>query len=186
MSYQRALPHVDPEAPRGPLHRAAMRLASTRAVVVAEAALPARLTVWRIVPRLMRLTGGRFAWLVPVPVGVIETRDPRNGRPHRRVVIYFHDGERVTVIPSKSGLPEDPFWYRNALADPDVSFESVPFRAEPVEGEADRARLWRIADRFYPPSVAYRRRAAESGRTIPILQLVPRRDEGQRPAASSS
>ena len=172
MSYQRALPHVDPEADQGPLRRGFLRLASTKAVVVLEAALPARLTVWRLAPLLMRLTGGRFAWLVPVPVGLIETRDLRNGRLHRRVVIYFHDGDRVTVIPSKSGLPDDPFWYQNALADPHVLFEAEAFVAEPVRDEASRARLWRLADRFYPPGVTYRRRAAQSGRTIPLLQLV--------------
>jgi hypothetical protein len=97
----------------------------------------------------------------------------RNGNRHRRVVLYFHDGERVTVIPSKAGLPDDPFRYQNA-ADPAVLFESQPFHAEAVEDEAARGRLWALADRFYPPSVAYRERAARTGRTIPILQLAPR------------
>ncbi len=105
---------------------------------------------------------------------MIETRDARNGNPHRRVVIYFHDGERVTVIPSKAGLPDNPFWYRNALADSAVLFETQPFRAETIEDKAARERLWALADSFYPPSVAYRERAARTGRTIPILQLIPR------------
>lgn len=77
-------------------------------------------------------------------------------------------------MPSKAGLPDDPFWYRNALADPAVLFDSQPFRAEAIEDKAARDRLWPIADRFYPPSVAYRQRAARTGRTIPILQLIPR------------
>jgi hypothetical protein len=119
------------------------------------------------------LTGGRFARLLPMPIGVIDTRDARNGNRHRRCVLYFHDGERLTVIPTKGGLPSDPFWYSNALADPDVLFEPRPFRAQPVEDEADLQRLWAVADRFFPPSVAYRQRAARTGRTIPILQLLP-------------
>jgi hypothetical protein len=122
----------------------------------------------------MRLTGGRFARLIPVPVGVIETRNPNNNRPHRRVVIYFHDGDRIIVIPSKSGLPDDPYWYLNALADPDVRFESEPFRAEPVEDETSKTRIWHLAQQFYPPNITYRKRAAKTGRVIPILQLVPR------------
>jgi hypothetical protein len=54
-----------------------------------------------------------------------------------------------------------------------VLFESQPFRAQPVEDEAELRRLWEIADRFFPPSVTYRQRAARTGRTIPILQLLP-------------
>lgn len=171
--WQRSLPYVDPTAPPGPFRRAALRLLDNEATVTLEGSRPFQLTAWRIAPLLMRLSGGRFARLLPFPVGVIETHDPRNARPHRRVVIYFHDGERVTVVPSKAGLGEDPHWYRNALADPGVRFESRPYRAEPVEDEAARQRLWELADRHYPPSIAYRRRAARHGRTIPILQLVP-------------
>jgi hypothetical protein len=147
---------------------------STRAMVALEGGLPFQLTAWRLVPILMRLTGGRFARLLPFPAGVIDTRDARNGNRHRRMVVYFHDGKRVTIIPSKAGLPDDPFWYQNALKDPAVLFESQPFHAEAVEDEATKERLWALADRFYPPCVTYRRRAAQAGRTIPILQLVPR------------
>ncbi len=172
MPFQRVLPDVDPEAPRGPLRLAALRLMATRPAVGLEGALPFRLIVWRLTPALMRLTGGRFAALLPMPIGVIETRDARNGRPHRRCVLYFHDGERVTVIPTKGGLSSDPHWYRNALADPSVRFEARPLRAEPVEEEAELRRLWALADRFFPACAEYRRRAARTGRTIPILQLV--------------
>lgn len=175
MPSQRTLPYVDPDAHQGPLRRAALSLMSTRAMVALEGGLPFQYTAWRLVPILMRLTGGRFASLLPIPVGVIDTRDARNGNRHRRMAVYFHDGERVTVIPSKAGLPGDPFWYQNALKDPDVLFESQPFRAEVVEDEAALKRLWALADHFYPPSVTYRQRAAQTGRTIPILQLIPSR-----------
>jgi hypothetical protein len=174
MPHQRTLPYVDPESHQSPLRQAVLRSMSSRAMVALEGGLLFQLTAWRLVPILMRLTGGRFASLLPFPAGVIETRDARNGKRHRRVVVYFHDGERVTVIPSKAGLPDDPFWYRNALADPAVFFESQPFRAEPVEDQATQERLWALADRFYPPCVTYRQRAGRSGRTIAILQLVPR------------
>ena len=174
MPFQRPLPHVDPEAHQGRLRHVAMRLMSARLTVALEGGLAFQLTAWRLVPVLMRLSGGRFAHLLPMPVGLIETRDARNGKPHRRTVVYFHDGERVTVIPSKAGLPEDPFWYRNALADPAVRFESRSFQAEPITDEAALRRLWALADRFYPACVTYRQRAAQAGRTIPILQLIPR------------
>jgi deazaflavin-dependent oxidoreductase (nitroreductase family) len=170
---RRPLPYVDPQAPRGPVQRAWIRLLSTRLTPWFERTFVWRLTGWRLAPRLMRLTG-RLSVLRPLPTALLETRDARNGRPHRRAVVYFHDGERVTIIPSKAGLPEDPFWYRNALAEPEVMLGGQPFRAEVVENEAERARLWKLADPFFPPYADYRRHAARAGRTIPILQLVPR------------
>ncbi len=36
-------------------------------MVAAEGGRLFQLTAWRLVPRLMRLTGGRFAWLLPFP-----------------------------------------------------------------------------------------------------------------------
>jgi deazaflavin-dependent oxidoreductase (nitroreductase family) len=165
--------YVDPQAPHGLFRRMVLRLLSTRTMGALERSVVFRVIVWRLAPRLMRLTRGQLRHAIPVPTGIIETRDARNGRPHRRMVVYFHDGERVTVIPSKAGLPEDPFWYQNAVADPAVLFGGRPFCAEVVEDSASQVRIWRLADRFFPSYVGYRERAARSGRTIPILQLVP-------------
>lgn len=109
-----------------------------------------------------------------MPTGLLETTDTRNGRPHRRVLFYFHDDEKVTLIATKGGLARDPFWYENALSDPHVRFAGEPLRARPVDAPAERARLWALADRYFPPFAAYRARAARSGREIPILQLTAR------------
>jgi deazaflavin-dependent oxidoreductase (nitroreductase family) len=165
------LPHVAPDPPRGAL-RPFTRLMGTAPVSAFERSLPWRLIAWRLVPRLMRLTG-RLTMSWPFPTGLIETRDQRNGRPHRRAAIYFHDGDRVIVIPTKGGMPSDPFWFQNAVADPEVRFGGQPFRAEAVGEEGELARLWELADRFYPPYAGFREHAARDGRTIPILRLVP-------------
>jgi hypothetical protein len=44
-------------------------------------------------------------------------------------------------------------------------------RASVVEDEAERRRLWTLADRVFAPYATYRREAAEANRTIPIVQL---------------
>ncbi|HST38659.1 MAG TPA: nitroreductase/quinone reductase family protein [Conexibacter sp.] len=173
MSY-RSLPYVDPGAARGPLQRSTMRLLGSRVMVALERSLPFRLVAWRLTPRLLRLSGGRVASLLPFPADVLETRDARDGRPHRRAVVYFHDGDRVTLIPSRAGMAADPFWFQNALADPAVRFGERPYRAEAVEDPEAQARLWRLAEAAYPPNVTHRQDAARRGRTIPILQLTPR------------
>jgi hypothetical protein len=47
-------------------------------------------------------------------------------------------------------------------------------RATVVVDDAERQRLWALADRVFAPYAAYRREAAKANRTIPIVQLVPR------------
>jgi hypothetical protein len=47
-------------------------------------------------------------------------------------------------------------------------------RATVVSDEAERQRIWRLADRVFAPYAAYRREAAAVNRRIPIIQLVTR------------
>lgn len=130
-----------------------------------------RKVAWRIDPLLMRLSGGRIGTGLLLPTALLETRGARSGQPRRNVVIYFNDGERVTIVASKLGLPQHPAWFHNLRAHPDVTFGGQPFRAEVIDGESERARLWELADRVFPAYAAYRERAAPTGRTIPIVQL---------------
>jgi deazaflavin-dependent oxidoreductase (nitroreductase family) len=164
-----SLSHVDPTARRGALYRAYARFTGTR-----FGGWVSKLFVWKLDPILMRVTGGRLGMGLVLPTALLETRGARTGAVRRNVVLYFHDGERVTLIASKLGLPEHPAWFHNARANPDVEFGGQPFRAEVVEDEASRARLWALADRVFPPFASYRERAATTGRTIPIVQLTPR------------
>jgi deazaflavin-dependent oxidoreductase (nitroreductase family) len=163
------LPHVDPRRPRGRLYRAYVRLVGTRA-----AGWLSRRVAWKLDPLLLRATGGRLGTGLALPTALLETRGAKSGRVRRNGVIYFHDGERVTIIASKLGMPEHPSWFHNIRANPDVMLGGHPFRAELVEDEAARARLWQLADRVFPAYGTYRERAARAGREIPILQLVPR------------
>jgi hypothetical protein len=47
-------------------------------------------------------------------------------------------------------------------------------RAAVVDDEAERNRLWPLADRVFPAFASYRRDAARVHRRIPIVQLTPR------------
>jgi hypothetical protein len=55
-------------------------------------------------------------------------------------------------------------WFHNLVAHADVTFGGQPFRAEVVEDEQERKRLWQLADRVFPPYSDYRERAARAGR----------------------
>ncbi|HEU4701646.1 MAG TPA: nitroreductase/quinone reductase family protein [Conexibacter sp.] len=167
MSARQQLPHVDPSASRGPLYGAYVRFLGTRL-----AAWLSMKIVWRVDPHLLRLTRGRLGMGLIVPTALLETRGARSGKVRRNGVIYFHDGEWVVIVASKLGAPQHPAWFYNATVHPDVSLNGQPFRAELVEDEAERARIWALADRVFPPYAAYRDRAARSGRTIPLLRLT--------------
>ena len=136
--------------------------------------------LWRVDPWLMRVTRGRVGLGLGVPTALLETTGARSGEPRANAVIYFHDGDRVTIVASKLGMPEHPAWFHNLRSHPEVTFGGVPMRATVVEDEPERERLWALADRVFAPYAIYRREAAESDREIPIVQLSPR----ERQAAS--
>jgi deazaflavin-dependent oxidoreductase (nitroreductase family) len=173
MSANRTLRYVDPRAPRGAIYRAYVRLASSRfATWLATKAIWSAI-VWKIDPHLLRLTRGRVGTGLLLPTALLQTRGARTGIVRRNAVIYFHDGARVTIFASQAGRPDNPSWFYNARANPDVLLGGQPFRAEVIEDEASRARLWELADRVFPAFATYRVSAARVGRVIPILQLVP-------------
>ncbi len=129
---------------------------------------------WNLDPYLLKVSAGRIRTTGPVPSALLETVGARTGQPRRNATLYFHDGDRVTIIASLRGAPEHPAWYYNLRAHPDVVYGGFPFHAEIVEDEGERERLWRLADRVFPAFAQYRESAARAGRAIPIVQLVPR------------
>jgi deazaflavin-dependent oxidoreductase (nitroreductase family) len=161
--------YVDPHARRGPLYRAVCRFSAS----TAGAWLSVHVA-WRVDPLLLRFTRGRLSTAWPVAAALLETRGARTGKPRRNATLYFNDGDRVTIVASLRGWPRNPAWYHNLRANPDVVYGGRPFRAEIVEDEAERRRLWELADRVYPQYAAFREEARRAGRAIPIVQLVPR------------
>jgi len=163
------LRQVDPYQHRGHLYRALCRFSVTK--------LGAWLSVnvaWKIDPHLLKLTKGRLSTAMPVAAALLETRGARTGQLRRNATLYFHDGDRVTIVASLRGWGKNPAWYYNLLKNPEVVFGGLPLRAKVVDDEAERRRLWCLADRVYPPYADFREQAGKAGRAIPIVQLVPR------------
>jgi len=129
--------------------------------------------VWRVDPYLLRATRGRVGMGLVLPTALLETRGAKSGELRRNAVIYFHDGDRVTIVASKAGATKHPAWFHNLQAHPDVTFGGIPLRARVIDDEAERQRLWKLADRVFAPYATYRRDAAKANREIPIVQLTP-------------
>ncbi|HSS05321.1 MAG TPA: nitroreductase/quinone reductase family protein [Solirubrobacterales bacterium] len=163
------LKYVDPAKPPSLFSRVYAALANTRLGRFMSVNL-----VWKVDPYLMRATGGRLGMGLVMPTALLETRGAKSGAVRRNVVIYFHDGDRVTIVASKLGYERHPAWFHNLQADPYVTFGGIPMRAAVVGDEAERRRLWTLADRIFAPYAAYRREAAKVNRTIPIVQLTIR------------
>lgn len=167
------LKYVDANRPPSLFRRAYAALANTRLGRFMSVHF-----VWKVDPYLMRATRGRLGMGLGMPTALLETRGARSGEVRRNVVIYFHDGDLVTIVASKLGYANHPAWFHNLRAHPDVTFAGIRVRATVVADEAERDRLWALADRVFPPYAAYRREAAKAGRTIPIVQLADRSSSG--------
>ena len=163
------LKHVDPNRPASWLSRACAWFSATRLGRFLSAKI-----VWKLDPYLLRATRGRVGLGLVLPTALLQTRGAKSGAVRRNAVIYFHDGNRVTIIASFAGAPRHPAWFHNLRAHSDVTFGGIPMRATVVEDEAERQRIWNLADRVFAPYATYRRDAAKANRTIPIVQLTER------------
>ncbi len=128
--------------------------------------------VWKIDPFLLRATRGRLGMGLILPTALLGTRGARTGAPRHNGVIYFHDADAVIIVASKAGADHHPSWFHNLVAHPAVTLNDEPLLAEEVVGEAERERLWGLADRVFHPYATYRAQAAAAGRTIPIVRLT--------------
>ncbi|HEY8318357.1 MAG TPA: nitroreductase/quinone reductase family protein [Amnibacterium sp.] len=82
------------------------------------------------------------------------------------------------VAASKAGAPDNPAWYHNLVAHPDVQIETpddgmVPVRAEVLQG-GERDEAW---ERFKEAAPGFRDYEQKTTRTIPVVRFHRRTDE---------
>lgn len=81
------------------------------------------------------------------------------------------DGTGWLIAASKAGAPDNPAWYHNLLAHPDITIETpdgeVAVHAEELPG-AERDAAWA---RFTAASEGFRQYEERTSRTIPVLAL---------------
>ena len=125
--------------------------------------------------RLMPLTGGRLRVGVGQPVLLLHARGAKSGQPRTTPLLYCRDGENIILVASKAGAPNNPAWYHNLVAHPDVEVEidgkRKLVRAHEAQGE-ERDELWRLVNDVYNGYDVYAQRAP--GRQIPVMVLEPR------------
>ncbi|MDM7854960.1 nitroreductase/quinone reductase family protein [Cellulomonas alba] len=107
---------------------------------------------------------------------LLHHRGARTGTARVSPVAAIPDGSGAWfVAASKGGAPQNPAWFHNLLAHPDVEIETpddgtVPVRAERLTGQA-RDDAW---ERFTQRSEGFRSYEQKTTRTIPVLRLTRR------------
>jgi len=137
----------------------------------------------RVQVRVFKLTNGRVGnkwrvgagWRKPVPTLLLRHVGRTSGKRYETPLLYLEDGPDLVVVASQGGLPKNPQWYANLLAQPETSVSLKGQRSRPVHarttGAAEREALWpRLVD-LYADFAKYQK---WTDREIPVVVLEPR------------
>ena len=120
-------------------------------------------STWRV--------GSAFPW--GIPVLLLTTIGRKSGLPRIAPLLYIEDGANVIVVGSQGGLPGDPLWYKNLLANPDCEVQikrrKMKMRARTANPD-ERAELWPKLVAHYADFASY---ATWTERLIPVVILEP-------------
>jgi deazaflavin-dependent oxidoreductase (nitroreductase family) len=107
---------------------------------------------------------------------LLTTTGVRSGKPHTTPVCVHDDGNRLIVAGTMGGLPTHPQWYRNLLANPELTVEYRGNRyratATTLSNGPERDALFARISEVIPGIYGYQDRAAPF-RQIPIVALEP-------------
>jgi deazaflavin-dependent oxidoreductase (nitroreductase family) len=107
------------------------------------------------------------------PMLILHTTGARTGRERVTPLVYQADGDRIAIFASKGGAPENPAWFHNLVANPDVTVEigtaTRSFRARVAEGD-ERERLGTEQKATAPGFAEYE---TKTDRQIPVVVLEP-------------
>jgi len=124
----------------------------------------------REVIELFRRNGGKAA-NGTTPLVLITTKGAKSGKLYINPLNYTLDGDRVIIIASKGGSHTHPDWYRNLVANPEVTVElgTEKFQAiaRTAQGE-ERERLFNQQAALMPYFATYQH---NTQRQIPVVIL---------------
>ncbi|GAA4903206.1 deazaflavin-dependent oxidoreductase (nitroreductase family) [Actinomycetospora succinea] len=108
------------------------------------------------------------------PIVLLTLRGAKTGKlRYTPVMRVEHDGS-YAVVASKGGAPENPVWFENIRAHPEISLqdgtETREYTARVVSGD-ERAQWWDRAVAAFPNYAEY---ATRTDREIPVFVLDPR------------
>jgi deazaflavin-dependent oxidoreductase (nitroreductase family) len=122
-----------------------------------------------------RANGGKAGGMFEgKPLLLLHNVGARSGEPYVTPLVYLDEDGRTFIFASKGGAPNNPGWYHNLMAEPNVSIEIGDEKrdvlAEEITGE-ERDRFYRVQEEREPQFADY---AQKTDRTIPVIELTPR------------
>jgi deazaflavin-dependent oxidoreductase (nitroreductase family) len=102
---------------------------------------------------------------------LMTTKGAKSGKEVIIPVMYTKDDDKYVVIASKGGAPENPGWYYNLLAHPEITVEvgDEKFQARAVnKTDKERERLFDQQAKLYPNFNEYKEKTT---RVIPVFIL---------------
>ncbi|OXM55692.1 nitroreductase [Amycolatopsis thailandensis] len=133
--------------------------------------------------KIFELTNGRVGakWRVgaafrkPAPTLLLEHRGRKSGRLFTTPLLYLRHHEDLVIVASQGGLPRNPQWYFNLIADPATRVHLKGRRDVPVTARVappeERSELWPLLVDLYADFAKYQ---AWTEREIPVVVLSPR------------
>ncbi len=109
-----------------------------------------------------------------LPVIIVTNRGNRSGAIRKTPLMRVKDGANYVLIGSQGGAPTHPQWVHNLRADPNVTIqdetEVSKMRVRELSEGEERARLWTLAVRAFPPYEEYQQK---THRLIPVFVAEP-------------
>lgn len=107
------------------------------------------------------------------PIVVITSVGHRSGKLRKNPVMRVERDGKYVAIASYGGSPENPEWYENFVAHPEVDLQDGPvkksYRARLLEGD-ERASWWEFAVATWSTYATYQKKTE---REIPVFLLEP-------------
>ncbi len=127
--------------------------------------------------RVYKETGGErgYSWRRGSKIVLLTTKRRSTGEPVTTPLIHRVEDGSYVLVASNGGAPDDPAWFKNLEADPEVAIQDradeIAVSPRVAEGE-ERERLWRLMNEVWPDYDAYQER---TDREIPVVVLEPKR-----------
>ena len=119
-----------------------------------------------------RANGGKVAQFGDAPLAILHTVGAKSGEVREKPLVCLVDGERLVIFASKAGAPNNPAWFHNLKANPEIDIEygTERFRARAIElTGAERDDYYARQVALMPQFGDYAEKA--TGRVIPVLAL---------------
>ncbi len=118
--------------------------------------------------------GGPFEGM---PLLILHMTGAKSGEPRLKPMAFLRDGERYVVFASYAGRPNNPAWYHNLIAQPNVAVEAPgpdgtveTFAARAIEVVgAERDALYARQAAIFPGFAEYQERTV---RPIPVSAVL--------------